>query len=181
MENLAGYIATGVVSLIVGIILRSLEARPKLVFWQPHYALFQIPGQNVITIQTDSITVQNLGRKSAEDVEIIFKSKPDHFMLIPPINYKEETMPTGGFLIRIDSLGAKEFFTLHLLSYATLPRVDLIRSKAGPAEPIPFQMQRKFPRWFQLLLAFILIVGLSFTLYWIIKAVIFISKNIGIG
>jgi hypothetical protein len=178
MENLAGYIATGIVSLFVGLILRSLEARPKLVAWQPHYALFKITDQN--SIQTDSITVQNLGRKAAEDLEIIFRSKPDHFMLTPPLNYKEETTPNGGFLIQIGTLGPKEFFTLHLLSYATLPHVDLIRSKNGPAEPIPFQMQRKFPRWLELSIAFTIFVGMGFSLYWIIRAIIYISKAIGI-
>jgi hypothetical protein len=178
MENLVGYIATGVVSFLVGLILRIIEARPKLVAWQPHYAIFKITEQNVV--QTDSITVQNLGRKSAEDIEIIFRSKPDYFTLTPAHNYKEEMLPNGGFLIRIRNLGPKEFFILHLLSYATLPHVELIRSKSGIAEPIPFQMQRKFPRWFELCSIFALVVGIGFISYWIFRAIIFISKKIGI-
>jgi hypothetical protein len=179
MSGLVGYIATGIVSLIVGLILRSLEARPKIVFWQPHYALFEVPEPR-ITLQTDAINIQNLGRKEAENVEIIFKSRPDFFKLTPPLQYTEETTPHGEFIIRISSLGAKEFFTLHILSYATPPKVESVRSKSGQGELIPFQMQRKFPRWFELLSLFLLLLGLGFIIYWLIMAVIFISKNIGI-
>ena len=179
MEGIAGYIAIGVVSLIVGLVLRSLEARPKIVYWQPHYAFFEVPNPKVI-LQTDQINIQNLGRKTAEEVEIIFKKKPDFFQFTPPIAFGEEETPNREFIIRIPNMGAKEYVILHILSYATIPHVDSIRSKSGPGELIPFQVQRIYPRWFQLLTLSLIFVGFGFTLYWLIRAVIFISKNIGI-
>jgi hypothetical protein len=179
MDGIIGYIATGIVSLIVGLILRSFEKKPKIVYWQPHYAFFEIPSPQV-SLRTDAINIQNLGGKSAEDVEILFKDRPDFFQLTPPIAFTEENTPNGDFIIRVQSLGAKEFIVLHILSYVTTPRVESIRSKAGQGKRIPFQMQQKYPRWINLILSFILLVGFGFTLFWLIKAVIFISKNIGI-
>ena len=43
MDNLIGYIATGVVALIVGILLRYyFEPKSKLVWWTPHSFLFEL-------------------------------------------------------------------------------------------------------------------------------------------
>jgi hypothetical protein len=179
MEQLTGYMATGVVSVIVGLLLRSLEAKAKVVFWQPHYALFRLQNPQV-SIQSDSINVQNIGRKKADNLEIVFRARPDNFMFAPPVPFVEATAPTGEFIIKIASLGPKEFLTLHLLSHLTPPKVEQIRSDAGRAAAIPFRMQRKFPQWFNFLAGFLMLVGFGFCAYWVIRAVVFISGNIGI-
>ena len=124
--------------------------------------------------------MQNLGRKTAESIEIVHKMKPDYFQLSPPILYEEEVTPNGEHVIRVDTLGPKEFFTLQLLSYKTVPVLLNIRSKDGSAKLIEFQLQRVFPKWFQILSVIFLLVGIGFTAYWIIKAVVFLSRSIGI-
>jgi len=179
MDGLAAYIATGIVSLVVGLALRSLEKKPKVAFWQPHFALFKVPNPE-ITVQTDSINIQNLGGKEAEDIEIIFKEKPDHFQFTPSVQFTTEQTPNNEYIIRLKSLGPKEFITLHILSYKTLPKVDVIRCKTGVASKMPYQTLKKFPRWFELTSAFLLLVGLGFTTYWLVMAIIFVSKQIGI-
>lgn len=179
MEGLTGYIAIGIISLVVGMVLRSLERKPNIAYWQPHYALFKVPDPE-ITVQTDSINIQNLGSKEAEAIEIIFKEKPDHFQFTPSIQFATEQTPNNEFLIKLDTLGPKEFITLHILSYATAPKVELIRCKTGIAKMMPYQTLKKYPRWFELGSALMLLVGLGFTIYWLIMAIIFISRNIGI-
>jgi len=180
MEGLTGYIATGIVTFSVGLLLKSFEARPKVVFWQPHYALFEI--QNPRTnVQSDSISIQNIGRKTAENLEIVFKAKPDNFKFSPPVAFAEETSPNGEFIVKIASLGPKEFLTLQILSHITQPRIEAIRSSAGRVEAMPFRMQRKVPRWAEVIGGFLMLVGFGFTFYWLARAVIFVSHNIGIG
>jgi hypothetical protein len=85
MAEISGYIATGIISLIVGLLLRQLEPKSKIVYWSPHNFLFELQKEQVV-LQTNSLTVQNIGRKPAEDIEIIHKQKPDFFQLFPPFS-----------------------------------------------------------------------------------------------
>jgi hypothetical protein len=90
------------------------------------------------------------------------------------------TTTHGEHIIRVKTLGPKEFFTLQLLSYKTIPILLNIRSKEGAAQAIQIQPQRIFPKWFQILSVGLLLIGLGFVVYWVIMALIFISRNIGI-
>ena len=189
MEHLSKYIIGGVVSFIFALVLRYLEAKSKLVYWAPHFALFRVPlpkgdGQENevenFPIQTNSVYIQNLGRKTAENVEIIFKTKPDHFMLTPEMLYDTVTQENGTFVVKLESLGAKEYFILQLLSYATLPSIDSIRSKDGQAKCVPFHMLQANPKWVQILGIFFLLTGVGTTLYWLAKTFNFLAHKLGL-
>jgi hypothetical protein len=180
MDSLASYVATGVVSLIVGLALRELEPKVKIVWWGAHQFLFEIPEPRRIDLLTQAITIQNIGRKSAEDVEIVHKRQPDFFKLWPALDYEESTTPAGEHVVRVKSLGPKEFFTIEFLSYATRPELQLIRSKAGQATLIPIQFQRVLPRWLRTISIGLLFIGLGFVVYWLLRAGVFILRGIGV-
>jgi hypothetical protein len=169
VQNLAGYVVTGVVSLAVGFLLRRLEPKAKLVFWSPHNFLFELKKENVV-LQTNSLTLQNVGRKPAEGIEVIHKARPDFFQFSPAVDYEERSSPTGEHVLAVKSLGAKEYFTLQLLSYKTAPVLLTVRSKEGLAAPIAIKPQRVFPRWFNIAVAFLFLVGLGFTIYWVVRS-----------
>lgn len=177
MDPLAGYVATGVVSLAVGLALRALEPKVKIVWWSPHQFLFQLK-QPQVALLTHAITIQNIGRKTAEGVEIVHKSRPDFFKLQPALDYEESTTPAGEHVVRVKSLGPKEFFTIEFLSYATLPELQFIRSAAGHAQPIQIQPQRVFPRWWNALAALMFLIGVGFVVYWLLRAGLFLFKGI---
>ena len=179
MENLAGYIATGVVTFIVGLLLQRAKAKAAVVYWSPHSFLFNLVEENV-TLRTDALTVQNLGRRTAEQVELILSDRPDFLQFSPNIQYDESETPDGCFVLTVASLGAKEFFTLQVLSYSQIPQLLNLRSKAGTANQLPFQIQRAYARWVQLLVVALLVIGIGFTTYWIIHAAIFLSRSIGV-
>lgn len=179
-DNIIGYVAIGVVSLVVGILSRYLEPKSKVVYWSPHNFLFELKELSVL-LQTNSLTIQNLGRKAAESVEIIHKVRPDFFQLSPSLPFVEETTATGEHIIRIGNLGSKEFVTVQLLSYKIPPVILNVRSKEGPAELIQIQTQRVFPKYVRFIFIMLELIGAGFLTYWGIKAVIFISKSIGIG
>ena len=111
MTDLSGYFLTGIVSVIVGFLLRQLEPKTKVVYWSPHNFFFELKNENVV-LQTNSLTIQNIGRKSAEDIEIIHKTKPDFFQLSPPQAFEEIITKNREHVIRVKTLGPKEFFTL---------------------------------------------------------------------
>lgn len=178
MESLAGYIATGVVSLLVGLALRSLEPKVKILWWSPHQFLFQLTQPN-LSLLTHAITIQNIGRKAAEGVEIVHKKRPDFFKLQPALDYAEDTTPAGEHIIRVGSLGPKEFFTIEMLSYVSIPELLFIRSEAGHAQVIQIQPQRIFPRWLNYLFLVLQVIGFGFVIYWLLRMGIFLLRGVG--
>ena len=185
MGTIKSYVITGVISIVSGWVLRNTEFKPKLCYWFPHNFTYNITLENNVPyiIQTSSITVQNLGRKGAEGIEIIHKNRPDHFQFFPSIPFQEETTNSGEHVLKIENLGPKEFFTLQILSFISLPgKAPLlnIRSKEGAAKQIPIQLQRLWPKWLSFIVAGLVFVGGGFSIYWLIKAVIFVSKSIAI-
>lgn len=179
MEKIIGYIATGIISLVVGLLLQRFQSKPKLLYWVPGSFLFELKEPKV-TLRTDSLTIQNTGRKPAKDVEIVHKYKPDHFHFSTAISFIEETNPNGEHIIKIPSLGAKEFVNIQLLSRVQQAILLNVRSADGPAQLIQVHLQRIFPKWFNASAGGLLLLGFGFALYWLIRSVIFLSAAIGI-
>lgn len=179
MEDAVGYIATGLVSLVVGLFLERLKNKPRLLYWLPGSFMFQLKNPNV-ALRTDSLTVQNVGRHPATNVEIVHKAKPDHFQFSTAIDFTEATTPTGEHVIRIASLGPKEFVNLQLLSH-TNPAVILnVRCTEGPAQLIQVHLQRLLPRWLQATAGALMLFGAGFCLYWLAASALYLSRAIGI-
>lgn len=119
---------------------------------------------------THAITIQNIGRKTAEFVEVVHKNRPDNFALQPSLDFTESTIPTGEHVIRVKSIGPKETFTIQMLSYATLPELQYIRPEAGHAQNIAIQPQRIFPKWLNSAVTIAMVTGAGFIVYWGIRA-----------
>lgn len=167
-NDLTGYVATGVATFAAGLLLRSLEPKVRLVYWYPHNFLFQLRDPSV-TLQTNSLTVQNLGRKAAEGIEILHKTKPDFFQLFPALPYEEGVLETGEHFIRIANLGPREFFTLQLLSYKTVPLILNVRSSAGPGKLVQIRLQLQRHKSVQLAALILILLGLGTAVYWLIR------------
>lgn len=180
MTDLAGIVATTVAGVAVGVLVPYLR-QATVCYWSPHSFLFQNVTDANLSLRTDALTVQNTGRKMAENVEVVLTNQPDHFQVSPPLDYEEDTTADGKFVIRLPTLGPKEFTTIQALSYVQPFTLLNVRSSAGAAEQIDFQIQRVFPTWVRALLALFLWVGFGFTAYWLIRAVAFLSGEMGIG
>jgi energy-converting hydrogenase Eha subunit A len=141
MAETVGYIATGLISLVVGLFLERLKDKPRLLYWLPGSFLFQLKTP-AIALRTDSLTIQNVGRHPATNIEIVHKAKPDHFQFSTAVDFTEATTPTGEHVIRIASLGPKEFVNLQLLSHTNPAAILNVRCAEGPAQLIQVHLQR---------------------------------------
>ena len=179
MEHISGYIATGLVSLVVGLLLQRLKERPKLLYWIPGSFLFQLKSP-AIALRTDSLTIQNVGRQPATNIEIVHQVRPDHFQFSTQIDFSEVTTPTGEHVIKIPSLGPQEHINIQLLSHMKQPILLNVRSSEGRAQLIQVYLQRVMSKVLQWLAGFLMLLGTGFLLYWLVAAIVFISQSIGI-
>jgi hypothetical protein len=191
VDKLAYIVISGFVGFLFALLLRQLEPKVRLVFWVPHSFLFHIPIPADSTapalipgtsaqLLTHAITIQNLGRRTAENVEIVLQTKPDYFQLAPALPYAESVTPAGQHVISVNTLARREFFTIEFLSYVSHPNPLVIRSTAGAAESMPVQSFRVIPPLLARIAWVLIFIGLAFTVYWGGRIVMFVLKGIGV-
>ncbi len=168
MDPILKYIVTGMVSLTVGLLLQRFQAKPNLKYFLPGTFLFDVTDPEV-SIRTDSLTIQNIGRKAAQNIEIIHKERPDHFQFSQAIGFEEESTPDGSHITKISSLGPKESINIQYLSHTKPPTLLNVRSEEGPAGLIQVQLQRMYPQWFNFSAAALFLIGLGTVLYGVAK------------
>jgi len=178
MDTLGGYIATIVVSLLIGYLAQFLQPRSKLLCWSPHNFFFDLKNERVV-LQTNSLTIQNVGRLPAEEIEIIHKQRPDFFELYPSVEYQESKNPNGEHVIKLKSLGPREWVVVQMLSYKNAPIFSNARWKHGQAKWIQIQPQRVFPRWVITTLNALMLIGAGTIVYWLIRAGIYFEQQLG--
>ncbi len=128
-------------------------------------------------VRTRSIFIQNVGKSAAQGIEIAHKRKPQHFKLYPSLNYRETITPDGVHVVVIDSLAAKEVITFECLSVNSIPEFYYVRAAESNCKMISFTYQQIFPRWFNLLIHFLVLVGAGCL---IVVAVVVILSSFGI-
>lgn len=181
MEGLAGYVATGVVMLVVGLALRELEPKVRIIWWHAHSYLYQLSELDTpIALRSDAVMIQNTGKRRAEFVEAVWRSKPDHYSLNPSLDHETTETPSGDYVIRVKSLGPKEFFTLQILSYEQEPVLNFIRSDAGQATNVPIRFVRWLPRWVDVAIMVCFLAGAGLIVYWLIRAGMFVLQGVGV-
>ncbi len=187
MDNISHYVFTGLATLLASIIsglyLMYLRPKAKIYYWWPNNFVFNL--QNEIKVlsflRTDVLTVQNIGRDTAKNIQLIFRSHPMHFQINPPLaNVTTNTLKYSNdsnsyFVINIASLASKETCTLQILSVhqevmtSLVPTLIHVRAENGTVERMPFQITRTSPQWIIRMAGFILFIGLVFISYWLIK------------
>jgi hypothetical protein len=204
MNSLGGYIATACVTLICAYLSQFLRPKIKIRYWLPHNFTFSIPvnptnsapgsvqvvspqgnaiavpgAPNTYLLLTQALTIQNFGRDSAEWVEIAHRRKPDFFQLHPALNYTESISPSGEHILRVESLAAREFFTVQFLGFTHPPELIFVRSPAGHASQMAWMTVRKYPRAVYIIMQLMMIIGVGFCSYWLIRAGHFLYKLLG--
>ena len=178
MDPLIGYVAAIIVSLVTGLLLQRFADKPDLTFFLPGPYVYELKNP-VMSIRTDSLTLQNFGRKPATNIEIVHKEKPDHFQFSQAMDFTEEYNPSGEHLTKIASLGPKEFVNIQYLSHLQPPVLLSVRSDHGQAKLVQVHFQKVLPRPLLLLWWAVLFSGIGALFFLAIKASLFIGQIIG--
>ncbi len=163
-------IAAPMITLFVGVwVNRRFENRPHLVSYFGHVSSFThtpATGQP-FSVYTHSVVLRNAGRRSATNVRICHSVFPD-FNIWPQVAYSVQQLPGGATEIVIPNLVPAEQITISYLYFppVTVDQINAgIRSDEGFAQTIPVLLQRQYPRWFNVTVAILMLIGVVSVVY----------------
>ncbi|PXW84919.1 hypothetical protein C8R34_1238 [Nitrosomonas sp. Nm84] len=168
--NAVATIAAPVITLFLGVwVNRKFESRPALISYFSHVSAFRYspPGGQPVGINTHSVVLRNIGRKSAIGIRIHHNTLPD-FNIWPAVMHSVETLPDGTKDIVIPTLVPGEQITVsYLYLYpVTVDQVNAgIKSDHGFSQQISVLLQRQFPRWVNFIVGTLMITGFVAILY----------------
>ena len=167
--ELVSYAGAAAVMLIVGFFLRELKQKWGLVWWNFHQFIFELDFDPPVKLLIYAITVHNVARTPARDIEIIHNTRPDYFKLEPALDYVDYVKPSGDHVLCVKSLGSKEFVTVQFLNHVTSAQLRTIKSEAGPAREIDILTQRVYRSWWSGFPALIFVITAGALTYWLVK------------
>lgn len=149
------------VTALTALARRIATAKPNVKWGIFHGFTFTVRNQNdgkFQNIQTTSIFIQNIGRATADGIEVHFNYKPEHLQIWPTINYDTQTNPEGRYTVKIENIAPRESLSIEMLSLVNLPIVLRVRTKNHEAKCVEmthFQVPSKFK------------IGLIWALIWL--------------
>lgn len=171
--NLAVIIFSPIVALFIGAFLeKKLKEKPKLITYLSN--TFAINAKNPdgsnLNVFTHSIVLQNLGRKTAENIRIQHNILPA-FSIFPSVEYKQNDLPDGKKVIVIPRLVPKERIIINYLYFPPLIWKNIntsIKYNGGFAKKVEMRPTPKYSKWFERLSVFLCLIGIVSIIYLII-------------
>lgn len=175
-------IAAPIITLFIGVgVNRFFESRPKIISYYGHVSAFHhnSPDGNSIHIHTHEVVLRNVGRRPATNVRLHHNSLPN-FMIWPEIAHTVEDVAGGGRDIVIPIMVPSEQITVSYLYVPPLTYSQInagIKCDQGFAQPIRVLLQKQYPRWVNILVYFLLFVGLLAIIYLLYQLILTIIQH----
>ena len=172
-------VLTAVCSLLVAYFAYWLAGKPRLYVYSPHSTGFQLPppkeGAEPVAIRAGQVIVQNAGRKSASKVQLMAQAGwlPWGYTVLPSVDHEIKSGPRGEWMMELPYLGPGETITVQILNG---PNIDTVRSLEGPAKLVDVIHQRVYPKWFNFIVAILIIVGAATTLFGFLRFLLMLPE-----
>jgi hypothetical protein len=156
-----------------------LAGKPRLIVFSPNSTLFQLDppqaGSPPMSIRAGQVFLQNSGRKSATEIQIVAEQGPHPwgYNIVPPVDHTTRTGSRGEWVLELGFLGPGETVVVQVLNG---PQIASVRAKEGPAKAVPVAHQRLYPKWFNRLAVFLMLMGLITLAYAVVILLLWASK-----
>jgi hypothetical protein len=139
------------ITTIVGVVGYFVKPKVKLIWGQKtnfsHVLRPKKDGDLPVRVSTSHYIVQNSGRASAKDIEIVFNYAPDEVSIWPQRAYKLEKNSEGRLIAKLDFLAPKEFIDVFLLSVANdLPELLNVKNPEFVGKAVNIGHHQIFPK-----------------------------------
>jgi len=178
-----------IVSLLVPFIAWFLnvgiKAKAKLIWASPHSFTFLVQeplrdmeGKVINSTQkvcTASIKVINIGRETANKVELVFNWKPQYANIWPVRHYEENSNQDGRHMLIFENLSPNEAIGIEIMCInADVPALLQVRSSECTAQNVSLFWVRDVGNRLRNVARFMLFIGFGTTVYGLIALIQFL-------
>ncbi len=169
-EPLHDQIYSIIAALIVTFIIYVLRARTNIQWTlvANSFHTLKNEGDTTTTIYNEVLHINNLGRATANSVEIVFDGNPDSISVFPSIAHSRLINPDGNTLLHFKFLPPKTFLTVTFLSLnGSCKRINTVRCEETNGNFINTVIVKQLPAWVNnmISIAMILAIAFIFTLF----------------
>lgn len=180
MINFLQQYAKEIISLIAPFIAwalaRYIRARPKLECANRHEFVFLVNEPlknaegNVVresqVVTTRSVIVRNVGRETANKLEVVFNWKPLCVNLWPLRNFEEKVLSDKRFILLFDNLAPSEAINIEILNVnGELPSLVSVRSADSVAKDVYLTPQPEVGRGVKVVAITLMLAGVAAIVY----------------
>ena len=153
-------------SLLLGLIYWLFRPVVKIVWGRSNNSIHFVPGEyKKIEIHTEKYFIQNIGRKSASDIEFVMSYKPDDMSVYPARHYVEKTNPQDHHIIYIPFISKGELIIIDMVYINKRAAIiESVKCIENIGKQVEFQTVRKFSKYFERTVLLILILGFAFVI-----------------
>lgn len=171
--NIFAAIASPIIALFIGVWLnRLIEKRAQVIAYLGHVSGISLRGEHPVRVNTHSVVLRNVGRKTANNVRLGHITLPD-FSIFPDLEYGINELPGGGKEIVIPKLIPQKQITISYLYIPPLTwdRVNThLESDEGPIKVVNVLPTIQIPKWLTIIVWILIVYGIIGVLYtvWVI-------------
>ncbi len=172
LESFQDFLSALILSLLTAAVLAAFRPRVKLTWGSTslsHHSFKVREDGEPISVSTEKLYVQNIGRRAAYDVELILSAKPTSYTLWQPRDHQAKSLSNGAFSILVPSLAPKELLIIDMIDIDLLqPKLIGVNCPDTIAEEVSFLAQRQFGAVMNAIVFYLMFAGLVGTLYFAI-------------
>ncbi len=186
-ELIARYAPQIVLVILTAVVYKLVEIlfgrRSKVVFYLSEVATFTYTysgARQRVLLNTLTITLQNLGRAPAEDVQIVHYWLPENYTISPPMQSRKISLPEGQEAIVLDRILPRQTVTISYLYSTAPPNKSRVHSYVSTQDHIAKQIEvglsRRRPKWIVLLRQGLMLLGAGSAFYGLYKIAVWILR-----
>lgn len=169
------------ISMVTAALLWLFRARVKIIWGSTtfNYHNFRLkPDAAPISISTEKYFVQNVGRKPASSIEMVFSSVPTSYTLWPPMGHTSKLAPNGSFHLHVPSLAPFQLLIVDAIDIGlNNPKIIAVNCPDAITKPVQFRPQRQFGLGVTILVGFLMISGLIGVVYLLLQILLGLAAS----
>ena len=168
------FLSAVAISLVSAVLLGFFKQKVKIVWGSANLHAHRVPaGDTTVFVATEKFYVQNLGKKGASRVEIIFSGQPSAYTVYPPRDYEQKMIPEGKFSISFPSLAPSELLIVDTIDVDSQNlKLEAVLCADVMAKQVNFMPQRQFGNLFNATVVYLVAAGFVGTVYVILKLIV---------
>ncbi|MBL4874614.1 MAG: hypothetical protein JKY41_14825 [Rhodobacteraceae bacterium] len=163
-------------SALSALLIWFFRARVRIIWGSTNFSFhnFHIdPEKDPIAIGSEKFFVQNIGRKPASSIELVFSEEPTSYNLWPQRDHSSTALKNGGYAIQISSLAPHELLIVDIIDIDLKgPKLISVNCPDVMTNEVRFQVLRQFGKPVNFIVGYLMASGLVGTIYLILQMIL---------